>query len=78
MRKTDAGTGPPGPPPAPKPSPPPGPPPGPGREAARRLAADWPALTPEQRLTIATLLRPDLPVGIERNAVGPTRKQRAA
>lgn len=41
----------------------PPPPPGP-KEYARRLVAAWPPLTPEQRLTIATLLRPDLPVGI--------------
>lgn len=64
MREPNAGTAPPGPPPEPKPAPSPGPPPGPGREAARRLAATWPPLTPEQRLTLATLLRPDLPVGI--------------
>ncbi|WP_173078733.1 hypothetical protein [Phytohabitans rumicis] len=36
------------------------------REHARRVAADWPPLTPEQRLQLAVLLRPDLPVGITR------------
>lgn len=39
------------------------------REHARRLVADWPPLTPEQRLRLAVLLRPDLPVGIERPKV---------
>lgn len=38
------------------------------REAARKLVVDWPPLTPEQRLRLAVLLRPDLPVGIKRPA----------
>lgn len=34
------------------------------REHARKLVADWPPLTPAQRIKLAVLLRPDLPVGI--------------
>lgn len=68
MREPNAGTGPPGPPPAPAPPPSPGPPPGPGRDAARRLVDAWPPLTPEQRVAVAALLRPDLPVGIRGEA----------
>lgn len=34
------------------------------REYARRLVADWPPLTPTQRIKLAVLLRPDLPAGI--------------
>jgi hypothetical protein len=39
------------------------------REHARRLVADWPPLTPDQRLRLAVVLRPDLPTGIPRPAV---------
>lgn len=45
------------------------------REHAKRLVADWPPLTPAQRIRLAVLLRPDLPVGIQ-PAAG--RKRRAA
>lgn len=44
------------------------------REIARRLAADAPPLTPAQRIRLAVLLRPDLPVGIQ----PPARKRKAA
>lgn len=41
-------------------------------EAARRIAAAAPPLTPQQRLRLAVLMRPDLPVGIKpaRKAAG--------
>jgi hypothetical protein len=32
------------------------------REHARRLVADWPPLTPEQRIRLAVLLRPNADV----------------
>lgn len=35
------------------------------REHARKLVATWPPLTPEQRIRLAVLLRPDLPVGVQ-------------
>lgn len=34
------------------------------REHARKLVADWPPLTPAQRIRLAVLLRPDMPLGI--------------
>lgn len=38
------------------------------REAARRLAATAPPLTPAQRIRLAVLLHPDLGVGIQPRA----------
>lgn len=36
------------------------------RQYVRDNPIDWPPLTPEQRLRLAVLFRPDLPVGIQR------------
>lgn len=40
------------------------------REHARRLVADWPTLSPEQRTRLAILLRPNSPS----HATAPTRR----
>lgn len=37
------------------------------RECARELVATWRPLTPERRLQVAVLLRPDVPVGIRQD-----------
>jgi hypothetical protein len=38
------------------------------RAYLRENPIDWPPLNPTQRLRLASLLRPDLPVGIRRTA----------
>lgn len=54
------------------------------REHIRRLVAAAPPLTPEQRMRLAVLLRPDMPVGIRQETAGterkrsPTRRKKAA
>lgn len=47
------------------------------REHARKLVADWPPLTPSQRIRLAVLLRPDLPVGIQRETLSAEQEQAA-
>lgn len=39
------------------------------RQYVRDNPINWPALSPSQRLRLAVLLRPDLPVGIRRPSV---------
>jgi hypothetical protein len=48
------------------------------REYARKLVADWPPLTPDARIRIAVLLRPDLPVGIRDHASASNNKKKPA
>jgi hypothetical protein len=45
------------------------------RAAAREAVKTWPPLTEAQRLELAVILRPDLPVGIQRE---PKRGRRDA
>lgn len=47
------------------------------REAARLLVAAWPPLTPAQRIRLAVLLRPDMPIGIERTKPSASKEQAA-
>lgn len=51
------------------------------RAYLRENPIDWPPLNPTQRMRLAALLRPDLPVGIRRNSAmrrGATNTQEAA
>lgn len=43
------------------------------REYVRNNPINWPPLTPTQRLQLAVLLRPDLPVGIQRPVIGASK-----